>query len=1179
MFTHGGQFRSALGVGGIFSLYGIAGLMVYQFGPAMGLTVSYQIVIIALILLTWPFALLVGAYRRRRADKATPDTEAKPEPGSGKLAAPAPSRAYDDITRNAEEAVQWLRGTKLADGGAQSKASADAVYALPWFMVAGPPASGKTSLLLSSGLSFQSLPSQRAAEQRLVRPTRSCEWRMTDSAVLLDTAGRYQSDGGSRDEWAALVETVKSHRGRRPLDGFVIVASLRWLMEAGEAEVEQQAKVLRSQLDDASARAVARFPVYLVWTHTDALEGFGEFFRNMKREERAQVWGATIPLAQSGNAHALFDTEFDLLFDSLMRRRLVRLGADEPPAEQLRVLDFPPRTNATRSNLGLFTSVLFRPNPFSESPLLRGFYFTANLNPNAAEAAPTNIPRAIGEGFFSEGFFKDVLLRDRDLAAAFQPPQTKYHRLRIAGIAAAGVLALGLTTAFGISYFANKRLVAQAAERGARVDAIVRQDNGADPTKKEPAAARVEVEAIEDLRDTVERLDEYDQEGAPLHMRFGLYSGDEVNNRVRNIYFEAIEQRYFKPTLAAIEGDLQAFSAGANAPATTPAPTATTDGANADAAAEEVLGKNYDLLKSYLMVSSDADKVEPTFLADQFAGYWTRSAPPELELTSRRQLDFYASQINREGAPRREPKTELISAARRRLVAYPAVNRVYKRITTDVNAQVQPVSLDSMLAGRGAGVLESAQTVPGSYTYNGYHEHIARLFETAAAEISGEDWVMGNVGASTQTSAAADASRLKSLYFRDYADHWRRFLRETRVTDFANKDEATRVLAELTASDSPMDRVVTEVVRNVDLSARPVITGIWNKIKNFFSRRSFYDTGGNTEPEREFRPLIEFAAGGDKRDATQFSQYRVALQGVLDQLEVASADQLTQTQRALLTGKDDIGLVRARQQVKRMVEGFKTAATREAADLLEQPLDNLFGMLQGGGYQQIVREYGDQVYPTAKRLESGFPFTDQGDSSVTDLGRFLNPTDGRLTQFFNTRLASSFDDVQGAYKLKENGALKFSDEFIAYLNNARRLRDAMFPNNGRTPNVDYDLTLQPAQGADILLEIDGTRIETRGTSPQSAKFTFPARSGSTSGAKITVIAPDKEPVERPFPGEWGLFKMFAAGGGQPAPGGGYALAWNVGGTTVRATLKPASQTSPFDRTLFTNLRAPQTIAK
>jgi type VI protein secretion system component VasK len=302
---------------------------------------------------------------------------------------------------------------------------------------------------------------------------------------------------------------------------------------------------------------------------------------------------------------------------------------------------------------------------------------------------------------------------------------------------------------------------------------------------------------------------------------------------------------------------------------------------------------------------------------------------------------------------------------------------------------------------------------------------------------------------------------------------------------------------------------------------------------------------------------------------------------LLEPLETASDDQLAQTSKSILTGKDDIGLQKTEQAVGNMLETFKTAATSDVAVLLKQPLGNLRALLYGGGFEQIERAWREQVYAQARSLESGYPFTDAGESSLADLARFLNPSNGQFTTFFNDRLAASFDDAQGQWRLKPAGAFKFSDDFVRYLNSARRLRSALFPQAGAQPEVSYEVKLEPVADADLSVEIDGQRVETRGTS--SAKFTWPARAGSTTGATIKLVPAASTGKEPPsplnFPGEWGLFKMFEAGGGARAatPDGGFALMWDVGGVQVRATLRPASATHPFQREVFTSLRAPQSI--
>jgi type VI secretion system protein ImpL len=700
------------------------------------------------------------------------------------------------------------------------------------------------------------------------------------------------------------------------------------------------------------------------------------------------------------------------------------------------------------------------------------------------------------------------------------------------------------------------------------VDEITRADLGKDPTKKEFAAARVEVEAVDRLREILVQLDDNDRNSPPLRLRFGLYSGNGINQSLETIYFDSISQRYLKSTVAALEEDLRVF-ASASIPVATTSPDA---GASTP---DDLLGRNYDLLKAYLMLS-DPNRVEPTFLANQLQDYWKKSSPPDMEIVSQQQLDFFAKQASQDDTPHIRVDDKLVVEVRRKLAAYPPVNRFYKRVVTEINTKATPVNLESILEGRGRGVLVSSYTVPGSFTIEGYRQHMRKAIESAAEEISKDDWVMGSAASGT-TAQSTDISKLEGMYLREYTDQWRKFIRGISIHEFKSKDDAVEALKALSSTDSPMEHVMRTVARNTKLSAKPESGGIWGWIKSWFPGSSDDELGGNTEVEKEFRPLFQFVASQEKKDSSPMSQYRAELRRVLDPLEAASADQLAQTSKSVLTGKDDIGLQKADQTISNLLEGFKTAAATDTAALLKQPLNNLRAMFYGGGYEQIEKGWREQVYPRARAIESGFPFTEAGEASVSDLARFLNPVNGQFTTFFNERLGTSFEDAQGQWRLKETGGFKFSNDFVSYLNNARRLREALFPNGGQQPEVTYDVTLQPVANADIRIEIDGTQVETRGTSPASAKFIWPARSGS-SGAKITVIGSAGEPpAERTFPGSWGLFKMFAEGGASRTADNQFALEWNVGGVPVRATLRPSSINNPFQRTLFTNLHAPQNI--
>ena len=209
---HFHQLRFAFGIGGFMSFYGIAGLIVWVLGDKFGLGVNLRIVVIGMVLLTMPIALLIGYAVSRRGKKKAAKAKAAAEETQSEESAPDSTQSNkksksvgtnEDISKGAEEVIKFLKESNLGSGGKES------AYSLPWYLVVGTPTSGKSALVLGSGLNFQNLPSQRQSEQNFVRPTRQVDWRVTSDAVFIDTAGRYQSDNGSGDEWAAVIETIK----------------------------------------------------------------------------------------------------------------------------------------------------------------------------------------------------------------------------------------------------------------------------------------------------------------------------------------------------------------------------------------------------------------------------------------------------------------------------------------------------------------------------------------------------------------------------------------------------------------------------------------------------------------------------------------------------------------------------------------------------------------------------------------------------------------------------------------------------------------------------------------------------------------------------------------------------------------------------------------------------------
>src|SRR5262245_25701600 len=103
MSSHRSQLATALGITGLVSFYGIMSLLIWFLGPSIGLDIYWQIILIALLLLTWPFAVLINHFRKRRAARKA-SVSAIPTKGEPSVAKTAPKRVYDELARDAEEA-------------------------------------------------------------------------------------------------------------------------------------------------------------------------------------------------------------------------------------------------------------------------------------------------------------------------------------------------------------------------------------------------------------------------------------------------------------------------------------------------------------------------------------------------------------------------------------------------------------------------------------------------------------------------------------------------------------------------------------------------------------------------------------------------------------------------------------------------------------------------------------------------------------------------------------------------------------------------------------------------------------------------------------------------------------------------------------------------------------------
>jgi type VI secretion system protein ImpL len=139
--------------------------------------------VLALLFVVWLWRRLAA----RRANRKLGDMleqQAEKQTEGGPAATPARQAELDALRTRLVDAVKTIKTSKIGQvsGGA-------ALYELPWYIVIGNPAAGKSSAVLNSGLQFPFADKNNAVIHG-IGGTRNCDWFFTTEGILLDTAGR-----------------------------------------------------------------------------------------------------------------------------------------------------------------------------------------------------------------------------------------------------------------------------------------------------------------------------------------------------------------------------------------------------------------------------------------------------------------------------------------------------------------------------------------------------------------------------------------------------------------------------------------------------------------------------------------------------------------------------------------------------------------------------------------------------------------------------------------------------------------------------------------------------------------------------------------------------------------------------------------------------------------------------
>jgi type VI secretion system protein ImpL len=1148
---------------------------------------------------------LVWLLRRRKAQRESEQLgEAISTPPPPKVA--DPSRAEVDALRESLlKAIDTIKGSKMG-----MVSGARALYELPWYMIIGNPAAGKSSAVANSGLQF---PFADGKIVQGVGGTRNCDWFFTTEGILLDTAGRYAVQDEHRPEWFGFLDLLKRYRKRAPINGILIAVSIAELRGDDPESGIKLARSLRKRVQDLIERLEVFAPVYVVFTKADLIAGFGEFFAQAERNERERVWGATMPYQRKSSSQqmlAFFDRSFDELCDGLKELSMANMAHQRQDRLRPGVFTFPLEFSTVRAPLRAFLATLFEENPFQFKPVFRGYYFTSALQEGVAVSeqsrrlaqrfgltAPNLPPSAEGgrSGFFLLSLFRKVIFADKDLVSQYA---SKSKARLMYGLFFSAVVLLGLSLGgLSWSYLSNRQLVANVQ---ADLDKVIKlQDRRIDLQSR--------LEALGILQDRIGQLDKYREE-RPWSLRMGLYQGELLERKLREEYFSGVREVMLKPVTVNLETLLSEMNVNADqlqaaprtADASAPQQFVEASPLNVDDA--------YNALKTYLMLV-DKSHAEPGHLNDQLTRFWrgwlemNRGAMPREQMirSAERLMTFYLSQIEDPSWPRIEEKLALVDTARtnlRRVVrGMPARERVYADIRARANTRFPALTVARIVGEQDQGLVIGSYAVAGAYTREAWEKYVeSAIREASTHELQSADWVLKTAARDDLTLEGSPEQIQKGLidlYKADYAKEWKKFVQGVTVANLNGFDMAVTAMNRLgDPQTSPIARLLTAMQQQtswdnptlMNAEMKEAQTGFINWIKNTILRRAPSPVGGNVninlqlDPAsyekpmgpigREFAGLAKLVAAKEK-DASLLRTYLDTLSRLrtrLNQLKNQGdpGPGARQFMQQTLEGSGSELAEALRYVDEQMLTGMNDAQKAAIRPILVRPLMQTFSVIIGPTESELNKAWLAQVYdPFQKTLATKYPFAPASrvEASSAEIGQFFGP-DGVIAKFVTSTMGPLVvrrGDVLAPRTWGDMGITLTPQVLARFPSWIAPISAGGVAAASPMAQTVFQIQPMPAPGTtEYTVEIDGQQVRYRNTPPQWTNMVHPNAQGAP-GARITAVAFDGRSVDVfNEPGQFGLKRMIDAAARQRREGGVFELRWTSGAISIPMGLKITS---------------------
>ncbi len=1140
-----------------------------SFGDAQPLAADLtRIVVIGVIILLWLVSVLIRQLRSASANRAF----------VAELAAPAPEKAAAPGDENLAEVQSKFQG--VMEQMKRSKLGGRKFLRdMPWYVIIGPPGTGKTTALRQSGLHF---PIDLSDDLKGIGGTRNCDWFFTEDAVLIDTAGRYVQQQSDPDvdaaEWKGFIDLLVRHRGRRALNGVILTLSVQELA-GDDISIREHGREIRKRLAELRQETGLKLPVYLMITKADLIPGFESFFGDLNARDREQVWGATLGTADRVDGVTV-EREMRVMQEALEQRMTARIAEDVPLAQRAEIFRFPSQLDQLTGPLKVLIEAVFGESRYEDSPWMRGVYFTsATQEGSPIDLMVTGIAASLGlraplperrihgntRSFFLRNLLTELIFPEAGLGR-FDPRAEERRRWIWRGtLAGASLAVVVLATLFLFSFMRYNGALGEQERQLTNLSARL-ANVAARQAPTDPLDLNLALDAANETVNAATFVD-----GGALTL-LGPTAGPELA-QVNRIAYEHTLRNILEPRMVALlEATMWRHSRDP----------------------EFLLGA----LKSYQMMTGQA----PYDAA--FLGVWWQTVLPEFApidpFPTDESVDHQLAALLRMSGEEDKIGSDpaLVSTALESICTIPLAVRAYRSLRSDPAVAGLPDWIPAENTGpNGARVLTrlSEKTLriglPGAFTYDGFHNAVLPLVPEVAAQATLDRAVFAG-GCSESAEASVDTleTDILKLYYDDFIAQWDGFLRDIRLTPIGDLVQARQNLKDLASADSALKRLLESVVLETHL-ARVEDEGGGNAAVEKGALKAVSKLGKLGKLVKAGAKIAKSSEGGPPPPppGTPVSDHFAPIRGTVQEVDgqppmlddaVAALTALSNELQTVAASPDPQAALLARGGLPQL-----TGAIANEAANLPDPIDSWIAGIAGDTISvtreaviaQLNARWRADVLPFCVSATSGrYPFDQSSaiDVNTLDFARLFG-SGGLVDGFINDHLQPYIDNSVRPWRWRADFGLDAA--LLQPFENARAMRDALFP-GGAGPVLAFSLEPKDLSGnaSRVTLNVDGQVLTYFNAASLPTPMTWPGPDGTNMITLSFAPVNGTAEIVTSETGSWAILRLIRKGRlAKTALPEVFSLSLAAGSFSANFDLRANSVENPFDLSMFSGFTCPR----